>query len=83
MSEPSGGIGLREWSMALLRVGLTLAIWLALFLLTFIGYLTLPIALVAAFLVVYGLADQRRLRRLRRRLGASRSTSPGRTPWRP
>ena len=58
-----------EASVVLLKVGIALAGWMAVFLITFLGYLTLPAIVLFAFLVIYTIVDfiGKRMRRARAR----------------
>jgi hypothetical protein len=62
MNDLPPPLTLRHVTIAVGRAIVVLVIWLALFLATFLGYLTVPVALIAGFLIVWGLADVRRLR---------------------
>ncbi|HEX6510696.1 MAG TPA: hypothetical protein VF157_00230 [Chloroflexota bacterium] len=59
-----------EAVVVLLKVGLALGGWLLVFLMTFLGYITLPAIVLFAFLVLYSVTDVagRRLRRKRKQL---------------
>ena len=46
-----------ETSLVLLKVSVALVGWLAVFLMTFLGYLTLPAVVLFGFLVVYMAID--------------------------
>lgn len=59
-----------ELIVVLVRVGVVLVVWLAVFLFAFLGYLTLPAVVLLAFLVVYGALDVYRVRA--RRAAAAR-----------
>lgn len=53
--EPDGAPEvLLQTGLVLVRVSLVTAVWLAVFLLTFLGYLTVPAFLLAGFLLVWG-----------------------------
>ncbi len=57
----------------IVRVALVIVVWLALFLIVFLGYLTIPIVIVSLFLVAYTMIDLRRVFvRLRRNRRAAR-----------
>lgn len=65
-SKPSPPLGWRQVALAVFRAIMVAGIWLFLFLLTFLGYLTIPVALIGAFLVVHAVTAGLPLRWLRR-----------------
>ncbi|MBV9119931.1 MAG: hypothetical protein JOZ39_04425 [Chloroflexi bacterium] len=58
--------------LVLIRVTVIIAGWLLFFVLTFVGYLTLPAVVLFGFLVVYTAFEYLARRRRRRRLTARR-----------
>lgn len=56
--------------MVLIKVALFSTVWLVIFLLTFLGYLSLPAIVLSAFLILYGTIGfvSRRIRKARRAL---------------
>ena len=46
-----------EATVVMLKVGIIIVGWLAVFLMTFLGYLTLPAIVLFAFLVIYTVLD--------------------------
>ena len=63
-------MGWRAVSGAILRAVFITVVWLVLFLATFLGYLTIPVALLVAFFVVQLATGFRPLQRLRRWLSS-------------
>ncbi|MBI4213344.1 MAG: hypothetical protein HY534_03465 [Chloroflexi bacterium] len=59
-------MGWRQVAAAIVRASVVAGVWLFLFLLTFLGYLTIPVALVGAFLLVHAMTAGGPLRWLRR-----------------
>jgi hypothetical protein len=59
--------GTIETLIVLVKVGVALGAWLAIFLMTFLGYLTLPAVVLFGFLAVYTVADfiGKRVRKMR------------------
>ena len=55
-SRPLGGTAL-EAVLILARVLVIIAVWIVLFLLTFAGYLALPVVLLVAAVVLYGIVE--------------------------
>ena len=64
--KPGPPLGWRQVALAVVRATAVATVWLGLFLLTFLGYLTIPVALIGAFLVVHALTAGLPLRWLRR-----------------
>lgn len=58
-----------ETLFVLIKVGIALVGWMTVFLMTFLGYLTLPAIVLFGFLVIYTIMDfvSRRARKLRER----------------
>lgn len=64
-----------ELIVVLVRVGVVLVVWLAVFLFAFLGYLTLPAVVLLAFLVGYGALDVYRVRARRAAAAARRASA--------
>lgn len=64
--KPVAPLGWRQVALAIARSSVVATVWLGLFLLTFLGYLTIPVALIGAYLVVHALTAGLPLRWLRR-----------------
>ena len=59
--------------VSLSRVAFIIAIWLAVFIIMFLGYLTIPLVMLTVFMAVYTVFDLRRaIRRTRVRRGTPR-----------
>ncbi len=68
----TNGLNVLAILWVVMRVALVIAAWLALFLIVFLGFLTIPIVILSLFLVAYTVID---LRRLLVRLRGNRSAT--------
>lgn len=64
-------------ALILVRVAVIIVVWLGTFLAAFLGYLTLPLVVIAVFLLSYGTLD---LYGIRRQSRARRAATAARAP---